>query len=269
MSLFPDPMKALKSIKHAATAVVHGKVKKAAHHVAVGVNEVTRAHVVQAVFPAQAIPKAIVSAAIAHGPKGALDAAHEALKNPVMKGKLMAGAVVFPPLAPLSAAGIGGMEASSRLLDAAESKDPKAAAAAAMQLAATAVAAKDGIAGAARAKQSLTELGSARAVWNDLQKGAPKAQEAVAMLKKAAAAGDKRAKAGIQTLEFVAARAHLKGQAPKKVGLTAHRESPSLLAATAAAINAPSGIRVGDFSVLRTGRILHKGKALRFHGKKH
>lgn len=66
------------------------------------------------------------------GPKGALAAAKKELRNPVRRAAVSALGTIFPPAAPAAVA----LNAANVLLDAAESKDPVAAAKAVMQLAA-------------------------------------------------------------------------------------------------------------------------------------
>lgn len=263
MGLFPNPIKVLRTVRNAASSVSKGKIKTATRQVASAVNQISGSPVIQAVFAPVAIPQAIVSAGIAGGPKAAIAAAHGVLKNPVLRAGYVAAGIAFPPFAPLSAGAIASMEAASRLLDAYESKDPKVAAAAALQLAKTIQNAVAGDPGAARARQVINEIDATRDIFGDYQKGAPDAKKAIDALKARAAAGDKRAQAGVRALEFVSSRAAIKGKVPVKGHLMAHREKPDMMALVSAAVRTPSGIRIGDFSVLKTGRILHKGKPVR------
>jgi len=256
-------MKVLRTVRNAASSVSKGKIKTATRQVASAVNQISGSPVIQAVFAPVAIPQSIVSGAIAGGPKGALNAAQQALKNPVLKAGYVAAGVAFPPFAPLSAGAIASMEASSRLLDAYESKDPKMAAAAALQLATTIRNAQAGDPGAARARQAINEIDATRKIFDDFQRGAPDAKKQIEALKKKAKAGDKRAQAGVRALDFVASRASIKGKVPVKAAIMGQKEKPDLMALVSAAVRTPSGVRIGDFSVLKTGRILHKGKPVR------
>jgi hypothetical protein len=262
MSLFPDPLKAVSQARQAIGSVLKGKPKAAIQHVAGGVNAIAGSQVIQAVFPVQAIPKAIIAGAVQGGKKGALAAAQNSLKNPVLKAMYGAVGLAFPPFAPLSAGTIAGMEASSRLLDAYESKNAKEAAAAAMQLAATAQKVKEGDPGAARAMQSITEVGKARELLEDFEKGAPAAVAAVKAMKSSAERGDARAKAGMYLFQAVATRAAQKG-VPTKPKIRIAHEAPTMVSLVSAAMRSPSGVRLGGFSVLSTGRILYKGKGVR------
>jgi hypothetical protein len=263
MSLFPDPMKVVHTARAAVSSAAKLKVKKAVKQSARAVNEVTRANVVQALFPAQAIPKVIISGAISGGKRGALESAQSVLKNPVLKAGYVAVGIAFPPFAPLSAGTIASMEAASRLLDGVEAKDPKVVAQASLQLAKTLENARNGDPGAARAQQMIGELEKTRDIFDDFQKGAPAAKQAIDEIRARAKRGDKRAQVGAHMLEFVATRAGLKGKAPLKAAIAGAKNSPSITSLVAAAIRSPSGVRIGDFSVLSTGRILHKGKPVR------
>lgn len=265
--IFPDPVKAIKNVGRAIGAVTHGQVKKAVQHLGDGVNNIAGAHAIQAVFPTKAIPAAIFSAAASHGPKGALDAAHNVVKNPVTKAAYMAAGIAFPPFAPLSAGAIGAMEGSSRLLDGLESGNPKAVASAAFSIAATTARAKAGDAGAARAVQSIDTVRSARELLSKVSNGNKGAQSTVDALRRSAATSP-AAKSKLHTYESVAARAALKGSLPSEAVNALHKNAPSLMAMVATALRSPAGVKIGDFSVLSTGRVLHKGKPMPKPAKK-
>ena len=49
----------------------------------------------------------------------------------------------------------------------------------------------------------------------------------------------------------------------RNVVASAQRKAPGLLAGVSAGVNSPKGLRMGDFSILSTGRILYKGKSIR------
>lgn len=260
-SILPDPLKVVKEAGAAVGSLAHLKVKKAVQHMGRGVNQITGSAVLQAAFPALA-PANVVNGAITGGKKGALKAAQSYLKNPIAKATYGAVGLVFPPLAPLSAGVVAGMEASSRVLDGLESKDPKAVAAAALQFAATEMHAADGVTGAARGLDLLKKTAAARGIAEGLISGNPEVAKAVAETKKLAASGDVKAQAAHHLLTAVTLREASKTSQKSKVHAAARKASPSLLALVQSAMRSPHGVRIGDFSVLRTGRVLHKGKSI-------
>lgn len=262
-SLFPDPLKAARDVGHAAGNVAHLKIAKAAADLGKAANQIAGSQVIQAAFPGSAIPASILAGAVSGGPKGALKAAHDVAKNPVLKGTITAVGVVFPPFAPVSAGAVAGLEASGRLIDGIESKDPKQIAQAALQIASTTALAAGGNEGAQRALDTINKVQGARNLAGRLAKGDPKAAAEVAGLASKAATGDPKASSALATFHAVTAREALRGKLPAKAAHAVHAEAPSLMSMVGAALNTPAGVRVGDFSVLRTGRILHKGASLK------
>lgn len=113
-------------------------IKKAVKSVAKPIGKIASNNYVQAACPMLAINSAIVTRTISHGPKGGFAAAEAALKNPVMRKAAAVTAMAFPAAAPVAAA----QEAAIRTLDAVKSKDPRLAAGAALQIAATMAGAK-------------------------------------------------------------------------------------------------------------------------------
>lgn len=247
-----------------------GAVKAAGGAVAkVGSN-----HLLQATMGNIAVPAALIGAAAQHGPKGALMAAKSAANNPITKAELAAAGVIFPPVAPISAAGIAGMEGVSRIVDGIRSKDPAMIAQAAMQVAGTQLLAKAGNPGAARALRVMSTVDQARKV---VQGTVPGASRQVAAVMNAARSGNASAKSLLTVIQHQAVReAHktvASSKAPpaakakaRKLITKAQVKAPGLLAPTVAAFKAPRGVRAGDFAVLRTGRILYRGKPVRKAG---
>lgn len=265
--IVPDPMKILKSIGAAAGNLAHGKISASVKSLGRGVNQITGSQIIQAAFPVVA-PANIVNGAVTGGKSGAVKAAQSFLKNPVAKATYTAVGVVFPPIAPVTAGAVAGMEASSRLLDGLESKDPKMVASAALQLAATQVLSKDGIPGATRALDYIDKTGKARGIAGNILSGDPEAQKSMAELKKLADSGDPKAQAAHHLLSAVVLRESAKTPAKPAVHAAGREASPTLLAQVHSAMTSPHGLRIGDFSVLKTGRVLHKGKAIP-HSSKH
>ncbi len=105
--------------------VLHGHFGAAVKDAGHAVSKITDNHLIQASFGSIAVPASILSAAVQHGPHGALDAVANAARNRVTKAELAALAVIIPPLAPASAGGIAAMEATSRLVDGIRSKNPR------------------------------------------------------------------------------------------------------------------------------------------------
>lgn len=265
-SLFPDPIKAAKDVGHAAGNLAHGKISRAAGDLGRAANQIAGSQIIQAAFPGSAIPASVLAGAVSGGPKGALDAAHAVAKNPALKGVISATGVVFPPLAPVSAGAVAGLEASGRLLDGLDSKDPKAIAAAALQIASTTALAASGSPGAQRAIDTVQKVQAARDLAGRLAAGDSKAATEVAALTSCAASGNAKAKDALSTFHAVTARESLRGKLPASAAHAIHTEAPSLLSMVGSALNTPSGVKVGDFTVLRTGRILHRGSPIKRNG---
>lgn len=261
--LLPDP---LKIVKHAGAAVgdlAHLKIAAAVKQAGQAVNQITGSQILQTTFAPVLVPANILNGAVTGGPKGALAAAKSVLKNPVMKATYSAAGMVFPPLAPASAAAVAGMEAASRVIDGIESKDPKMIASAALGLASTAAMASDGVTGAQRAMDLFGQVQKARGIAGDLLNGVPSALSAAAKLKAQAATGDPQAVSAHHLLSAVTIRQSVKtGKSTSAVHHAARVETPSLLAMVHAALKSPHGVKIGDFAVLKTGRTLHKGKAI-------
>jgi len=259
----PDPMKILKDAGSAVSNLAQGKVKKSVQALGAGVNQITGSALIQAAFPVVA-PANIINGAVTGGKAGAIKAAQSFLKNPTAKATYSAVGLIFPPLAPVSAGAVAGMEAASRVLDGIEAKDPKAIASAALQFAATQALASDGNPGAKRALDYIEKTSKARGIADLMMAGDHEAQAAAATLKKQAASGDKAAQAANHLLSSVLVRQSAKKGSPQKPAIhgAARSEAPNLLAQVHAAMTSPAGLRIGDFSVLRTGRVLHKGKAI-------
>lgn len=246
--------------------ITHGKFLRAAKAAGGAVGQVTSNHAIQAAFPMLAVPASVVAGAAAKGPKGALAAVQNFGKNPIIKAELAAVSVAFPPLAPATAAGIAAMEASSRVVDAIRSGDPKKMAAAAMQIGGTQLAAAAGNLDAARGLQLIKDVDKARKLVN----GA--APEALAAVKAAAKGGNAKAKTLLTIIQHQAIReAHKETQskdphvraAGRQRLIAAEKSAPGILVGTMAALKTPKGVRFGDFALLGTGRILHKGKPVR------
>lgn len=106
-----------------------------------------------------ALPIGFTMAAAKNGPKGALAYARQELKNPVRGMVIKAAAVVFPPMAPAAVA----LEATNRVLDAVDSKDPAAVAKATAQIAATYALGEIGDPGALKAIQYFKQAKAMRA----------------------------------------------------------------------------------------------------------
>lgn len=266
-SLLPDPMIVVKSLGHAVTDAAHLKISRSVKDLGRGVNQITGSQIIQAAFPVVA-PANIVNGAVTGGKSGAIKAAQSFLKNPIAKATYTAVGVVFPPIAPVTAGAVAGMEAASRLIDGLESKDPRMIASAALQLASTQLLAHDGIPGAQRALEYIDKTGKARGIAELIGKGDGAAIAAANELKKQAASGDPKAAAAHHLLSAVLFRQS--GKTPQKPAIHAAGKSnaPTLLAQVHAAQNSPHGLRIGDFTVLRTGRLLHRGKALA-HKRQH
>lgn len=97
--------------------------------------------VVDTIFGPITVPGNIALGLARNGPAGALAAAKAELRNPVRRAAVTALGAVFPPAAPAAV----GLNAANALLDAAESKDPLAAAKAIAQIASAAAGADAGI----------------------------------------------------------------------------------------------------------------------------
>jgi hypothetical protein len=245
-----------------------GKVAKAAKATGKAVSKVVSNPIIQASFPIATVPASIISGAVAGGPKGALKAAKTFSKNPIFKAELAAAGVLFPPVAPASAAGLAAMEATSRVVDGINSKDPKKIGAAIVQVAGTQLLASQGNADAKRALNLMKDVNAAKKVVLGKVPGAmPKILAGVK-------AGDKKAKKALDLVQKVAVRnagqvVKSKTAPPKKKAAAAKMiakaqiKKPGLATGTLAALNSPKGIRVGDFSVLSTGRILYLGRPVR------
>lgn len=247
--------------------LLKGKVQKAAKATGKAVSSVTTNPLIQGSFTPITVPTSIVSSVVGHGPKGGLRAAKSFTKNPVVKAELAAVGVLVPPLAPASAGALAAMEAGSRVIDGINSKDPKKVAGAVMQVAGTQLLASQGNPDAKRALTLMKDLNVARKIALG-QKGG------IAGLQRAAKSGSKAAKKALGLVQHQALRnAHQtvnSKNAPRKEKLAARNlitkaqtKAPGLLAGTLAALQSPKGVRVGDFSLLRTGRILYRGKPIR------
>lgn len=246
--------------------ITHGKFLRAAKAAGGAVGQVTSNHAIQAAFPMLAVPASVVAGAASKGPKGALGAFQNFAKNPIIKAELAAVSVVFPPVAPATAAGIAAMEASSRIIDAARSGDPKKIAAAAMQIGSTQLAAAAGDLGAKNALSLMKNVDKARKLVNGAN------PQALAAVKQAAKQGNASAKTLLTIIQHQAVREAHKETVSKdpKVRaagrarlIAAEKAAPGIMVGTLAALKSPKGVRFGDFALLRTGRILHNGKPVR------
>jgi hypothetical protein len=261
--LLPDPIKIVSHAGAAVGDVAKLKIGAAFKQAGQAVNQITGSQILQTAFAPVIVPANIINGAVTGGPKGALAAAKSVLKNPIMKATYSAAGMVFPPIAPATSAAVAAMESTSRVLDALESKDPKAIASAALQLASTGALAESGVTGAIRANDLISQVQKARGIASDLLSGNKTALAAAAKLKAQAAAGDPKAQAAHHLLSAVTIRQSVKtGQGKAAVHQAARVESPSLLSMVHAAMSSPHGVKIGDFSVLKTGRTLHKGKAI-------
>lgn len=250
--------------------LVRGKVGKAAKLAAHSTSKLLQNPVIQASFPIVTVPAGVLTATIAHGPKGAMQALKSVASNPLIKAELAAAAVVFPPAAPASALGIAAMEAGSRVVDGINSKDPKKVAAAAVQVAGTKLLAGQGNADAKRALTVMKDLSSARKLAGGKNRGL------FQQITAAAKAGDKKAKKRLDLVQFVAVRRAgqvansttakpAQKQAAGKLIAKAQLKKPGLTVGTLTALSSPKGVRIGDFSLLSTGRILYQGRPVRKH----
>lgn len=244
----------------------HGKFLRAAKAAGGAVGQVTSNHAIQAAFPMLAVPASVVAGAAAKGPKGALAAIQHFGKNPIIKAELAAVSVAFPPLAPITATGIAAMEASSRVVDALRSGDPKKIAGAAMQVAGTQLEAAAGNLDAVRGLKMLKDVDRARRV---VQGANP---QALAKVKAAAKQGNASARDLLTVIQHQAVREAHKATQSKNPSvraagrarlIAAEKSAPGILVGTMAALKSPKGVRFGDFALLRTGRILHNGKPVR------
>lgn len=248
--------------------LVRGKVGKAAQLAAHSTSKLLQNPVIQASFPIATIPAGVLTATIAHGPKGGLKALESVAKNPIIKAEIVAAGVIFPPAAPASALGIAALEASSRVVDGIHSKDPKKVAAAVVQVAGTKFLAANGNADAKRALTLMKDVNAARKV------ALGKAPGAMPKILAGVRAGDKRAKNALELVQKVAVRHAAQVSAsssapPRKKQLAAKLiakaqvKKPGLTVGMLTALSSPKGVRVGDFALLRTGRILYRGKPVR------
>jgi hypothetical protein len=262
-------MKIVRSIGRAADKAVHGKILKSVAELGRIGNEVAGSNVIAAAFPTTMIPGNVLAGAVSGGKKGALASAHKVLDNPVAKGLYTGMGVVFPPIAPATAGMVAAMEGSSRLLDGLESKDPKQIASAALSLAMTAKNAGAGIPGSQRAIAGIHQVEKMRELLHQADSGVPEAVKAVSRVLAGEKSSDRSQQLAASLLKAIAARKVLKGHAPPpKPGARApskilHDQEPDLLSMVHTALTTPAGVRIGDFSVLKTGRLLHKGKNLR------
>lgn len=222
-----------------------------------------------AVFPNITIPAHIIAGAVKNGKRGAADAVKQVAKNPVLKAEIVAAGIIFPPVAPASGAAIAASEAIARTTDALNSKDPKQIAQAAMQIGGTAIMASQGNPGAKSALDAIKKVQAASSLAKGYLGGAPKAVKAVADAKQK---GTAKAKAGLSLVQHMATREALSMAnssntkiAKKGAELVTklQMEVPNLVQAVKVAMNSPKGVRVGQFAVLRTGRLLHDGKPIR------
>lgn len=244
-----------------------GKISKAAKATGAAVSKVANNPIIQAAYVPATVPTAVVSGAVARGKKGALDAVKKFGKNPIIKAELVAAGILFPPVAPASAAGLAAMEASSRVVDGINSGDPKKIAAAAVQIAGTQLLASQGNPAAKRALTVMKDVNSARKIALGKVGG-------IGNIQAAAKQGNAGAKKALDLIKAQAVRnaaqvASDKKAPPKKKAAArnllarAQVKAPALTAGTLAALNSPKGVKVGDFSLLRTGRILYRGKPIR------
>jgi hypothetical protein len=246
------------------------KAAKAAGKSAAGaVSAVTNNHLIQSVWPPVTVPAAVVSGAVKNGKKGATAAIKNFGKNPIVKAQIKAAGVVFPPIAPASASAVASMEASGRIIDDLESGDPKRIAGASVRVAGTALLAAEGNPGAKRAIDTIKKAKSARALALGAINGNPKAEQAIAMAKRK---GTAAAKNGLALVQTMAAREALKAAAStnpavrakaSKIVTKLQLEAPNLLAAVRTAMTSPKGVKIGQFAVIRTGRILRDGRPIR------
>lgn len=269
--LLPDPFKIFTGLTRTAKDLTHLKIQSAVKNLGSSVDQIAGSQIIQAGFPG-VVPAAILNGAVTGGKAGALKAARSFLKNPVAKATYAAVGVILPPVAPISAGMIAGMETASRLIDGIESKDPKAIAAAALSLASTEVQAAGGIPGAVRALDTIDKAKKAMGIVERIGLGDGAAIKSVADLKAQAAKGDPKAQAAQHVLQAALMREGFKKTAPtpakKAIAKTALKEMPSLAAQVHAAYSSPTGVRIGNYSVLSTGRLLLKGKGLK-HETRH
>jgi hypothetical protein len=137
-----------------------------------------------------------------------------------------------------------------------------------MQVGGTILKAKAGSPGAARALDLLDKTEDARKlvaggdpgrvarIVADAKRGVPAAKSALAMLQFHQ----------IRTAHKTAASSSAppaKKAAAHRTLAKAQKTAPATFAATVAALSSPKGVRVGQFALLRTGRILYKGQPVR------
>lgn len=223
---------------------------------------VAGAGIIQAASPMLKAPVDVINAA-SKGATNAVQAAQKFLALPGAAKEFGALALEIPDFRPNSAESVAAVEAVSRLLDALNSGKPEVVARAAMQRAATEAMSKK-YPGAARAVNLLKEVSAGRKLVGDAAKNVPQAKNAILKLKKAALQpANKKAKTGFGQLQTIAAREAVHGRLPKDAVHKLAVGSPTLLSLVQMAKRTPSGVRLGDWSVLATGRILHKGKPIR------
>ena len=268
--LLPDPFKIFTGVTRTAKDLTHLKIQSAVKNLGSSVDQIAGAQIIQAGWPG-VVPAAILNGAVTGGKQGALKAARSFLKNPVAKATYAAVGVILPPLAPVSAGMVAGMESASRLLDAIESKDPKKIAEASLSIASTEAQAAGGIPGAVRALDLIDKTKKAMSIVERIGAGDGAAIRGASDLAAQAKAGDSKAQAALHVLQAAQMRQGFKKTAPaaaKKVVKTALKEMPSLAAQVHAAYSSPTGVRIGNYSVLSTGRLLLKGKGLK-HETRH
>lgn len=256
------------SAKGAVIALAHGKVKTAGQKAAGVVNAVASNRALQAGWPGSFVPAAVASAAAKGGPKAAIAEAKRVVANPTLRSEVAAAAVIFPPIKPLTGGAVAAVETAARVNDSLASGNPARIAQAAMQVAATTAAAMGGNAGAARALSAFKSVETVGHVTAALKAGVPAAKAAVSQAKAAGKAGE----AALSVAKMLSVRSALVDSVSKDPSvrkraqelLTALQKSnPSLVQAVKAAFESPKGLKIGKFSILRTGRILLDGKPIR------
>lgn len=166
----PNPIKAVKKaasgiVRSVKRTPVYDVAKKIVNSPVVNtIQKVVNNPIVSTVMGPVALPVGLGIATAKGGAKGALNYARQELKNPVRGLAIKAVAVVFPPVAPAAVA----LEATNRILDAAESGNAEEAAKATAQIAATYALGELGDPGAIKALQAFKQ---AKAMRKNIPKG--------------------------------------------------------------------------------------------------
>lgn len=289
---FKSVSRAAKSVVRSVKGAVRGtggafksliklKPREAGKQMAKAVTSVTNNKILQAGWPGTMVPAAVLGGAAKGGPKGAIAAARQVMKNPLIKAELAVASVLFPPVAPLSGAAVAATESASRVYDALRSGNLKQIGAAAVQVAATSAAAASGNPQAQRALKAFRTVEKGYKVARGAMAGVPSIKKKISSAKsrlkapiktKAQSKSAKTAQKQLSIAQMLTTRLALKDLSSRdkntrkrasQLIARLQRENPMLVAAVKAAFESPRGLTIGKFSVIRTGRILLNGKPVR------